>query len=144
MIPLRKVRSVSANRQGLREIRERMQELYIYDLYAFRSELKPLSAVLYPYETINCILVGLHNRKRKLLAVTYYRIITISASFGSPAEITQINREHIKNPQYTKRWFISSISFETEKGESYTFSMVSRRVLDLFVWAVNQPAPIRS
>ncbi len=120
-----------------------MQELYVYDLYAFRTEVKPLASLLYPLETINCFAMGIHDGKRKLVVVTYYRIIIISTSFGSPAQVTEIPREAVSDPTYIKRFFTSSISF-TAEGERYTFSLVSRRVLELFVWAVQQPGPIRS
>jgi len=133
---------VAKNRQTLREIRERMQELYVYDLYAFRTELKPLAELLYPLETINCFAAGIHEKRRKFIVVTYYRVIIISTMFGNPAEITEIKRELVKNPTFKKRFFTSSISFEAE-GETYSLSFVSRRVLELFVWAVTQPNPIR-
>ncbi len=143
--PVQKMRGsiVATNRQGLREIRERMQELYVYDLYGFRTEIKPLASVLYPLETINCFAMGIHEGKRKLIVVTYYRIIIVSTSFGSPAQITEIPREAVGEPSYKKRFFTSSISF-TADGKVHTFSLVSRRVLELFVWAVQLPAPIRS
>lgn len=134
---------MARDRQGMSEIRQRMQELYVYDLYGFRTEIKPLSQLLYPYETINCFATGIHKGKRKMLVVTYYRILIISTGIGSPAEIIEIKRELVEKPNYVKRFFLSTVSFEAE-GTSYNFAMVSRRILELFVWAVNQPAPIRT
>ena len=134
---------MATQRQGLREIRERLQELYLYDLYAFRSELKPLASLLYPLETINCVLAGFHEGRRKLLVVTYYRLIIITNSFGTPAQITEIKREMVTNPSFVKRLFSSTVSFEVE-GTLHTFRFVSQRTLELFVWAVNQRPPIRS
>lgn len=120
-----------------------MQELYVYDLYGFRTETKALAAVLYPYEKINSFAVGLHEGRRKMLVVTYYRLIIVFSKIGSPPEFRWFDREEISNPRFEKRFFASSISFEAQ-GETHEFSMVSRRVLELFVWAVEQPAPIRS
>jgi hypothetical protein len=120
-----------------------MQELYVYDLYGFRTETKALASVLYPYETINCFATGIHKGKRRMLVVTYYRIIIVSTAFGSPADIVSINREQIRHASYTKRFFTSTISFEAE-GTTYEFSMVSRRVLEMFTWAVEQTLPIRN
>lgn len=120
-----------------------MQELYVYDLYGFRTEIKPLSQLLYPYETINCFATGIHQGKRKMLVVTYYRVLIISTSLGAPADIVEMKRETIEHATYEKRFFLSALSFEVE-GNSYHFSMVSRRVLELFVWAINQPHPIRN
>jgi hypothetical protein len=133
---------IMANRQGLREIRARMQELYIYDLYGFRGELKVLANILYPYEQINCIATGIHKGKRRMLVVTYYRLLIISTVFGSPAEIIEMNRELVKNPTYRKKLFTSTVSFESD-GVPYRFDLVSRRVLELFVWAIGQPGPVR-
>ena len=133
---------MATDRQGLREIRERLQELFLYDLYAFRSELKPLASLLYPLETINCVLAGFHEGRRKLLVVTYYRLIIITNTFGSPAQVTEIKRESVTHPSYVKRLCASSVSFEAEE-QHYTFGFVSRRVLELFVWAVNQRHPTR-
>lgn len=134
---------MAGSRRTVKEIRERMQELYVYDLYGFRTEIKTLAAILYPYETVNSFATGLHEGKRKLLVVTYYRIIIICTRFGTPPEILWFNREEISNPSFKKHFFTSSISFDIE-GTHFLFSMVSRRVLELFVWAVNQPAPIRN
>ena len=120
-----------------------MQELYVYDLYGFRTEIKPLSQLLYPYETINCFATGIHDGKRKMLVVTYYRLLIISTSLGAPAEIVEIKREMVENATYVKRFFLSTLSFDAD-GKTYRFSMVSRRVLELFVWAINQTAPIRN
>lgn len=136
-------RNVAGNRQGVHGIKQRMQELFVYDLYGFRTEIKPLSEVLYPYETINCFATGIHQGKRRLLVVTYYRIIIVSTGFGAAPEFKEIKRELVENPSYKKKFFTSSLSFEAE-GVTYTFSLVSRRVLELFVWAVNQPGPIRN
>ena len=133
---------MAVSRQGVREIKERMQELYVYDLYGFRTESKALASVLYPYETINCFATGIHKGKRRMLVVTYYRIIIISTAFATPADIVSINRELILNPTYVKRFFTSSISFEAD-GSKYEFSMVSRRVLEMFIWAVGQELPVR-
>lgn len=63
-------------------IRERMQELYVYDLYGFRSENKALAGTLYPHEKINSFAVGLHEGLKKMLVVTTHRLIIIRSSFG--------------------------------------------------------------
>lgn len=127
---------------SVKEIRERMQELYLYDLYGFRAENKVLASLLYPLEKINSIAVGLHEGRKKMVVVTYYRLIIIHAPIGREAEIEIFNREEITNASYNKRFFSSSILFEA-KGRGYEFTMVSRRVVELFVWAVEQPAPLR-
>lgn len=134
---------MAGSRQGIKEIRERMQELYVYDLYGFRTEIKMLAAVLYPYEQINSFATGIHKGKRRMLVVTHYRLIILSSSFAAKPDVTWFNREDIAHPRFKKRFFTSSISFDVD-GTCYDFQMVSHRVLELFVWAVEQPAPIRN
>jgi hypothetical protein len=119
-------------------IRERMQELYVYDLYGFRSENKALAGTLYPHEKINSFAVGLHEGLKKMLVVTTHRLIIIRSSFGKTPDVQAVKRELIEEPSYTKRFFNSELSFKLH-GETFTFTMVSRRVLELFVWAVEQP-----
>jgi len=125
---------------GRMDIRQRMQELYVYDLYGFRPEIKALASVLYPLEIINCFATGIFQGQRRMLAVTHYRIIMVTVSIGSPAEIITIRREAITHHSYHKRFFTSSIEFGT-KDTHYELTMVSRRVLELFSWAVELPLP---
>lgn len=123
---------------SVKSVRERMQELYVYDLYGFRSENKALAGVLYPHEKINSFAVGLHEGQKKMLVVTTHRLIIIRSSIGRAPDIQAVNRELVEDPSFVKRFFTSSLSF-TLHGEVFTFHMVSRRVLELFVWAVEQP-----
>ena len=127
---------------SVREVRERMQELYVYDLYGFRTEAKVLASVLYPHEVVNCFATGIHEGKRKMLVVTVYRIIVISTAFASSPDIITIPREEISHPMVVKRFFFSSISFEVYSKE-FLFTLVSQRVLDVFLWALEQPIPDR-
>jgi fructose-1,6-bisphosphatase len=123
---------------SVKSVRERMQELYVYDLYGFRSENKALAAVLYPHEKINSFAVGFHEGLRKMLVVTSHRLLIIKSSIGKTPSVQAVKRELIEEPSYTKRFFTSSLSFKLD-GETFTFRMVSRRVLELFVWAVERP-----
>ncbi len=122
------------------DIRERMQELYVYDLYGFRPEIKALARVLYPLETINCFATGIYQGRRRMLVVTHYRIIMVTVSIGSPAEIVTIRRDAVTHHSYHKRFFTSSLEFGT-KDTHYELTMVSRRVLELFSWALELPLP---
>ena len=123
---------------SIKSVRERMQELYIYDLYGFRSENKALAGTLFPHEKINSFAVGLHDGKKKMLVVTTHRLIIIRSSVGRAPEVQAVKREHVKDQKFQKRFFASTISFVVN-NELFTFHMVSRRVLELFVWAVEQP-----
>jgi len=125
---------------GTKDIITRMQELYVYDLYGFRTETKALASVLYPYETINCFATGIYQGRRRMLVVTIYRIIIVASNLVSPADIITIRREAITQHAFHKRFFTSSIEFSTAE-EHYELKNVSRRVLEMFSWAVEQPLP---
>jgi hypothetical protein len=131
---------MAKQKDGSIDIRQRMQELYVYDLYGFRPEIKALARVLYPLEAINCFATGIYQGRRRMLVVTYYRIIMVTVSIGSPAEIITIHREAITHHTYHRRFFTSSIEFGTNDS-NYELTMVSRRVLELFSWAIELPLP---
>lgn len=120
------------------DIRSRMQELYVYDLYGFRPEIKALTAIVYPYETINSFATGIHDGLRRLVVVTGYRVIIIGRRLAGGGEVIVIPRTAITSHSYKKRWFSSTISIESEEGD-YIFTNVSRRVVELFDWAMEQP-----
>lgn len=115
-----------------------MQELYVYDLYGFRPEIKALSSIVYPYETINCFATGIHEGIRRLMAVTGYRVIIVGRRLIGGSDAIVIPRSQITSHSYRKRWFTSSIEFESEEGR-FLLTNVSRRVLELFDWAMEQP-----
>lgn len=120
------------------DITRRMQELYVYDLYGFRLEVKALASIVYPYETINSFATGIHDGLRKMVVVTGYRLIIVSRRLVGGVEVIVIPRTRITSHSYERRWFTSSIEFESEEGH-YHFRNVSRRVLELFEWAMEQP-----
>lgn len=115
-----------------------MQELYVYDLYGFRLEVKQLAQIIYPYETINCFATGIHEGLRQMLVVTGYRIIIVGSRLFGKSGATVISRSSVHSFSAQKRWFTSSIEFESEEG-TFRFRNVSRRVLELFEWAMEQP-----
>ncbi|MFA6689513.1 MAG: PH domain-containing protein [Sphaerochaetaceae bacterium] len=120
-------------------ITQRMKELYVYELYGLRRELKPLSRVLYNDETINCFATGVSDGLRRMLVVTDSRVIIVGNHLGSPSDIDIIPRKDIVFHGTTKKLFASSIEFTTTNGAHYLLTAVSRRVLDLFDWALDQP-----
>lgn len=122
------------------DIRKRMQELYVYDLYGFRTEIKALSSILYPFETINAFATGIYKGKRRMIVVTIYRIVVVSTGLASEPDVYELRREDITGYTIKKKFFVSSISVESGE-ETFEFKMVSRRVLDLFGWAIDQPLP---
>lgn len=119
-------------------IRQRMQELYVYDLYGFRLEVKELAQLIYPHEIINCFATGVYDGLRRMVVVTGYRVIVVGRRLVGQGEILSISRKDVTDFHYTKRLFASTISF-TSDGQEYRFTGVSRRVVELFGWAMQQP-----
>ena len=115
-----------------------MQELYVYDLYGFRPEVKILSTVLYSYEIIYSFATGIYNGLRRMVVVTNYRALIIGSRMLGGSEIIKIPRKEVKSSSYTKKLIGSSIEFSTAENK-YVFENVSRRVLELFEWALKQP-----
>ena len=121
-----------------RDIIERLQELYIYDLYGFKRELKPLAMILNIDETINCMATGIMEGKRRLVCVTNYRVIILFVPVVGIPENTVILREGIVDYSANEKLFTSKFSFST-KDMTFNFINTQRRIIDLFLWAMEQP-----
>ena len=121
-------------------LEKRLQELGIYSDYYYRKELKPLGMMLREDESLNCILTGVHNGNRKLLAVTDRRIaIIFSGALGS-GEVKVIKRPAVKSYAFHKKLFLSSVRIETSE-ESLEFTNTQGGMKELFEWAMQQPFP---
>ncbi len=121
-----------------RDITERLQELYIYDLYGFKRELKPLAMILNIDETINCMATGIFEGKRRLVCVTDYRVIILFVPAVGIPENTIILRDGIIDYEASEKFFTSTFSFST-KNMNFKFKNTQRRIIDLFLWAMEQP-----
>lgn len=118
-------------------LEDRLRELGIYSEYYHRLELKALVAMV-PYdETVNCILTGVYEGSRKLLAVTSARILIIGAGPLVDTNIVVINRGAVTDWKFTKKFLLSSVSI-TAQGKVYTISQTQGRREDLFNWAMQQ------
>lgn len=122
-------------------IKDRMRELYLYDLYSLRPEIKILARVINPYETINCMATGVLDGQRRMLVVTDHRVIIIATHLGSAPDLFVIPRRDVASHSASKRFFASSIELTARNGARYELKNVSRRVLDLYEWALDQPLP---
>ena len=58
---------------------KRMRELSIYSDFYYRKELGALAQVIQDGEQLNCILTGVHEGNRKMLAITDQRVIILFA-----------------------------------------------------------------
>ena len=123
------------------DLEKRLRELGIYSDFYYRKELKALVQLLQEGEELNCILTGVHEAARKMLAVTDRRLLIIFAGALSAGEITVIPREKLADWQFEKKLLFSSVRIETENGEVYSFTNTQGSLKALFEWAMERPIP---
>ena len=121
------------------DLDKRLRELGIYSDFYMRRELKALPQLLEEGEQLNCILTGVHEAERKMLAVTDRRLIVIFASALSPGAIKVIPRDAVGDWHFEKKLLFSSVSFSTRSGTAFTFTNTQGSLKDLFEWAMQQP-----
>ena len=122
------------------DLDNRLRELGIYSDFYYRKELKALLSVLGAYEKLNCLLTGVHEGNRKLVAVTDRRILILFTPFGG-GDMKVIRRESVKDWRFEKKFLFSTLTIETNGGASLTFTNTQGKLQDLFRWAMEQPIP---
>ena len=122
------------------ELDNRLRELGIYSDFYYRKELKALCGMLGEYERLNCLLTGVHEGNRKLVAVTDRRILILFTPFGG-GDMKVIRRESVKDWRFEKKLLFSSLTIETNGGAALTFTNTQGKLRDLFTWAMEQPLP---
>ncbi|MDO4938352.1 MAG: hypothetical protein Q4E54_00110 [Lachnospiraceae bacterium] len=115
----------------------RLQELGIYNDFYMRRELKPLASVLKDSEQINCIITGVNEGNRKLVAITDQRVIIIFSGALASGEIKVINANAVASYGFTKKLLQSSAVIRTSK-EEFCFTGTQRSLCDLFNWAMEK------
>ena len=120
---------------------KRLRDLGIYSDFYFRKELKPLTHVLRDDEQLNCVLTGVHEANRKMLAVTDRRLIIIFAGALADKAFTVIRRSAVKEYHFEKKFLFSKLSILTNSGDEFVFTNTQGSVKDLFDWAMRQPIP---
>ena len=118
----------------------RLQELGIYSDFYYRKELKALMQVMGEYERLNCLLTGVHEGNRKMVAVTDRRIIILFTTLGG-GDMKVIRRESVKDWRFEKKFLFSTLTIETNGGASFTFTNTQGKLRDLFDRAMNEPIP---
>ena len=121
------------------DLDNRLRELGIYSDFYMRRELKALPQLLEEGEQLNCILTGVHEAERKMLAVTDRRLIVIFAAALSPGDIKVIPRDAVGDWHFEKKLLFSSVSFSTRSGTAFTFTNTQGSLKELFEWAMQQP-----
>ncbi len=122
------------------ELDNRLRELGIYSDFYYRKELKALLGMLGEYEQVNCLLTGVHEGNRKMVAVTDKRIIVLFTALGG-GDVKIIRREAVKTYRFDKKWLFSTLTVETNGGAVFTFTNTQGKLKDLFEWAMSQPLP---
>ena len=122
------------------DLDQRLRELGIYSDFYYSKELKALAQVLGEYERLNCLLTGVHEGNRKLVAVTDRRILILFTPFGG-GDMQMIRRESVKEWRFEKKFLFSTLTIETNGGTVFTFTNTQGKLRDLFTWAMNEPIP---
>ena len=122
------------------DLDNRLRELDIYSDFYYRKELKALTQMLGEYEKLNCLLTGVHEGNRKMVAVTDRRILILFTPFGG-GDVKVIRRDSVKDGRFEKKLLFSHLTIETNGGAVFTFTNTQGRLKDLFEWAMNQPLP---
>ena len=122
------------------ELDDRLRELGIYSDFYYRKELKALMQMLGEYERLNCLLTGVHEGNRKMVAVTDRRIIVLFTALGG-GDVKIIRRESVKEWRFEKKFLFSNLTLETKGGATFTFTNTQGKLKDLFDWAMSQPLP---
>ena len=121
-------------------LEKRLRDLSLYSDFYFRKELKPLAQLLRDDEQRNCILTGVHEANRKMVAVTDKRILILYAATLGGGDVKVIKREAVKEYWFKKKLLISSAGFSTEQ-ESFVFTNTQSRLKSYFEWAMSLPVP---
>ena len=122
------------------DLDNRLRELGIYSDFYYRKELKALIQMLGEYEQLNCLLTGVHEGNRKMVAVTDRRIIVLFTALGG-GDVKIIRRESVKEYRFDKKWLFSTLTIETNGGATFVFTNTQGKLKDLFDWAMSQPLP---
>ena len=123
------------------DLEKRLRELGIYSEFYYRKELKALTQVLTENEQLNCILTGVHEANRKMLAVTDQRLIIIFAGALSDKAVTVIRRDAVREYQFEKKFLFSKLSIRTNGGAEFVFTNTQGSLKELFEWAMRRPLP---
>lgn len=122
-------------------LEKRLQELSIYNEFYHRKELSALAQVIGGNETLNCILTGVNEGNRKMLAITDRRLIIIFAGALASKAVTVIQRTAVKEYRFEKKFPFSRVGFLVNSGDEYVFTNTQGSLKELFEWAMQRPLP---
>ena len=116
-----------------------MQELGLYANFYYRRETKSLAQLLKDGESLNCMLTGVNEGNRKMVAITDSRILIIFAGALGSGEIKVLKRGAVTSYGYEKGLF-PSVFFETAQ-ERFSFTNTQHGMKELIDWAMTRPLP---
>lgn len=119
-----------------RDLENRLRYLGEYSEYWMRKELKILGPMLKPGEKLFCVLTGVNEANRKMLAVTDNRLIIIMAGILGSGDIKVIRKEAVSGYNFEKKLF-SKLTI-TASGKEYVFTNTQGGRKELFEWAMKQ------
>lgn len=120
------------------ELDKRLRELGIYSDYYHRKELKALMQLIEAPEQLNCILTGVNEANRKMLAVTDRRVIIVFAGALAAGDVKVIRRDAIADWSFDKKMLFSSVTLTTHEGAVFTFTNTQGGMKELFDWAMEK------
>lgn len=124
------------------DLDKRLRELSLYSSFYHRKELKPLAQLLAEGEQLNCILTGVHEGNRKLLAVTDRNLILIFAGALGSGGVRVIRRDGVTDYSFEKKLLFANLRFVTGDGTEYVLTNTQGGLKELFEWAMAQPVPV--
>ena len=122
-------------------LEKRLRELSIYSDFYYRKELKPLSQLIAPGEQLNCILTGVHDANRKMLAVTDRRLLLIFTGALAAGEVKVIRRDGVESWDFEKKLLFSKLRLRLKDGNEILLIHTQGSLKELFEWAMKRPLP---
>lgn len=121
------------------DLDKRLRELEIYSDFFMRKELRPLAQLLEEGEQLNCILTGVHDANRKMLAVTNRRLLLIFTGALAAGEVKVIRRDGVESWDFEKKLLFSKLQLRLKDGNEILLIHTQGSLKALFEWAMKQP-----
>ena len=99
-----------------------------------------LPNVLQTDETLNCLVTGVHDSNRKMIAVTDRRIYVLFVGALGAGDVKVFSRRAVMEYTFDKKFLRSSILLDTTEG-CLVFTGVQGARKELFDWAMTLPIP---
>ena len=122
------------------ELEKRLRELGLYSSFFQRKELKPLAQMMKEGEQLNCILTGIFEGNRSMLAVTDRRLLIIFSGALGSGEFKVIKREAVTEHWFHRKLLFSEAGFATAE-QRFVFANTQGGIEKMYEWAMAQPLP---